>query len=815
MKKLAIILGVFFALLLATIVILPLVVDVDKYRPQIVDAANSQINGKLELGKLTLSLWGKILIRVDGVKLYDAQKNQLISVDNAYVHLPFSSVLSGSPALNFKMEKPQIVVVKNKAGQLNLMTLVKTTPAPKVAPPAAESPKNQPSQAPSEKTATAPVQSSSEPSTAAKAVALPALVTRARLGIELRDALLSYTDQATALKSETKNLNLIIKDLSLGRPMELELWADLDTVMAKVFSVKGPARVKARVAPEFSGAEFKEAKVTMQVDLDDLQISASNAFFKSKGVPANADVALTATQQAVKIEKFKLKFHNAEIAMTADLTQQPTPKVLANIESNEIELGPWVQLIPMMKDYELGGSVKLKANANGPTEKLAYAAQMDLKKITAKAPMLKSKPEINGSIKIITDQVQDLLITMKAPGNDVKLTGKVVSFTAPQVTLNLTSPGLDIDQLVDFPPPAKKTSGISPSPEWITTAHAEPEAAPPANYDLLLEPMRKNPALRALVANIGIDIASMKAKGVVMKAITSKITFKNLVATIEKFDLSVFSGKVAMKASTDLKPTAPTYSLDASIAALDLKQAVTSQMEMFKNTVYGKLSMSAKGTGASFNPTPAKEKLNLKGNLKVTEAVFASLDIGKMVNESIGGALAKVGDKIPGLKGKSLGKLPEKESKYESITSDFSIAGGQFNAPNFYAKAEKNSGVDLKGATSFGLITQAIHARWEVIDTYNLTRARDISVDISGTKVDHILAKGNDPVSFPITVKGTLSQPDYSYAEVAEHFANIALGNVGGAAKQRAQQEVQKRLIENAPAPAKKLLEGLGKKFFR
>ncbi len=49
LKKLGIGLGVLFFLLLVTIITIPFVVDVDKYRPQLLEAANKQINGKLEI----------------------------------------------------------------------------------------------------------------------------------------------------------------------------------------------------------------------------------------------------------------------------------------------------------------------------------------------------------------------------------------------------------------------------------------------------------------------------------------------------------------------------------------------------------------------------------------------------------------------------------------------------------------------------------------------------------------------------------------------------------------------------------------------
>src|SRR4051812_22597495 len=120
MKKLIKVIGIIFVLLVAVAVVVPLFVDVDKYRPQIVQMANERINGKLELGKLSLSLWGQIRIQIAGLTLVDNNGTQLVSVKDAYFHVPFLSILSGSPSLVFKMDNPVVNLVKNKAGKLNV-----------------------------------------------------------------------------------------------------------------------------------------------------------------------------------------------------------------------------------------------------------------------------------------------------------------------------------------------------------------------------------------------------------------------------------------------------------------------------------------------------------------------------------------------------------------------------------------------------------------------------------------------------------------------------------------------------------------------
>jgi hypothetical protein len=165
-----------------------------------------------------------------------------------------------------------------------------------------------------------------------------------------------------------------------------------------------------------------------------------------------------------------------------------------------------------------------------------------------------------------------------------------------------------------------------------------------------------------------------------------------------------------------------------------------------------------------------------------------------MVSEALNGALAKVGDKIPGLKGKKIGGLQDRESRYDYVSSNFTIHGGEFTAPDFVAKASPNKGIDLKGNVAVGLKDQSVKANFDVIDTYNVTHAKDISVNQGGVEVGHILAEGNGPVHFPVSVGCTLAQPCYSYTQVPEYLAKVAANNALGGLKSKAKSEIQNRM---------------------
>jgi hypothetical protein len=306
----------------------------------------------------------------------------------------------------------------------------------------------------------------------------------------------------------------------------------------------------------------------------------------------------------------------------------------------------------------------------------------------------------------------------------------------------------------------------------------------------------------------------IKAYQVRITDILCKLSFKDLAAGMDQCGLNVFSGAVKSDAKIQLKPKMPLYQFDLKVAHLELSQAVESQMALFKNTVTGKANFSVKGNGASFNPAPATSQLKAQGNMKIEQAEFATLDVMKMVKEALTKSIGQIAEKVPGMKGKSLPlNLPDKAAKYEFISSDFTIADAKFNAPNLQAKAAPNQGIDLKGNALVGLKDQSLKAFFDVIDTYNFTRARDLSVEQNGVKVEHILADGNSPVHFPIHVGCTTQAPCYSYTEVPEALSKVALNNVSraltGKAKEEAKKHADTMIKKVAPPSVQDKLKGL------
>ncbi|MBI3534291.1 MAG: hypothetical protein HY072_02215, partial [Deltaproteobacteria bacterium] len=450
LKKLFLGFCVFCLVILIAITAVPFFVNVDQYRPQIVQAVNERINGKLELGKLSLSLWGQIRVEVGGLKLFDTKENQIVSVKDAWFHFPFLSILSGAPTLNFKMIKPELSVVKDKNGSLNVLTLMKQPVAVDTSKTLQEGQKITPQK-----------------------FELPGIVSKAVLGVEVLQALLVYRDVTLSKEPQSvKNLNLRLKNISLEQATELEIWGNIDGSKLKdTLSIRGPFRISGNARPELVQKRFDKITIDLLGNFDDIEVLVPDLFEKKKGVKAQFKAQMQSSFEKASVTAVAT-FFNAEFKVQGSVANFNQPQVEFSIKSNEIALNPWNSLVYSLKSYDLGGVASLEAGINGSAQQLGYKAQVQFKNVTAKAPHLKSQPQIDGAVKVSTNQIESFWVTLKAPGNDLKVQGRLVSFEKPSIEVSVVSAGIDLDQLIDFPRPSKLA-----------------KSATSADYDTMLKPM--------------------------------------------------------------------------------------------------------------------------------------------------------------------------------------------------------------------------------------------------------------------------------------------------------------------------------------
>ncbi len=624
--------GALLLLFVAVAIIVPLVVDVDQYRPQIVAAVNERIQGKLELGRLKLSLWGRIQVRIDGVKLSAA--SPVLSVKDAHFDVPWLSLLKGSPVITLNMNEPEIQVVSDAKGELNVMSLMRSE---------------------SRVDATKPAEPAKPTS-----LVLPAMLVNARLGMELRNAKMRYQDAAKATDLTVRDLNLVLHDVSLSRPMAMELWAQLDSRIGDHLTLKGPVRLGGQAQVAVQNGKLDQVDTQLKLDLDQLEILLPGTFEKRRGTALHADAHFRVGARDLVVESLVGRFFNAELSASGRLSQleekgKPVSVVDLELKSNSIELKDWVSLMPSLKAYEPAGVMSLQFSMNGPSDQLNYQGLIRLDGVTGKHARLKARPTVNGMIRIATDQIEDLALSLKAPGTEMKLKGSVRSFAQPKILLQLTASSMDLDQWVTWPDPKVPAKTGSPQNSKVpatqdvkvvtTSATAvSPVGVTPAeeDNDAMISRLAVLPPVVAASGTLTADLKGVKMKGIPMSAVTAKLSLKNLNAQLESLQASLFGGSLQGTADVKLMPPMPTYRFSFGLSGLELSDAVANQYAAFKDTVRGQLSLKVAGNGTSLNYPKMMAMLQAKGSFRVEKAVFATVDVSKMAFEAVNHAIEGV-----------------------------------------------------------------------------------------------------------------------------------------------------------------------------
>ncbi len=615
----------------------PLWFNVDHYRPEIISVAQKFINGKVDMGKLSLSLWGKLRIKMEGLELTDSQNEKILSAKSIYAEMPIFSIFSLAPSLTLVMDSPEIRVLKDKKGKLNIFNAFYFP-----------SKKEESEKIDKNKRGQIGVKSTSE---------LPKFISRAQLNVKLKRARFFYLDAETDTQSNIKELNVEMTKVSLQKPFAIKVNANLDTRMGSSYAIIGP---------------------------------------------------------------------------------------------------------------------------------MEFLAHIDVKKGL-------------GNFKL------------EAPGIQLETQVKLTSLEQPSGDIEILSQLIDLDQ---WATQGSEVSEVNKEQSSILSRTSITEASSKKSVDKNVSELKANPFVNNAAFNIKSNFKKITNKGISITDLRSQMSFKSGVLFLNSLNFNLLGGEGVGKGEVNLMTSVPSYQFSSEIKEVQLEQVMASKSEILKNLLKGKAYFQIAGKGQGFDPSLAKKQFSGKGTLKVTEARFATLDIGNLLAQGLGESLIKVFEQVPILRGKEISKMGPIESEYEIISSDFSIQNWVFDSPNFQARAKHGKGLDLKGHTQLNLDDCGVKADWQIIDRYNLTRIRDISIEQAGVKIEHILAQGNDPVVFPIQIKGTCKAPQVNYEAMTTALVKVALGNAAKGVAQQITQEISKKLGQELQKRAAKPLQDVLKGIF-
>jgi len=289
----AIIVGCLAVVIIAALLIIPMFVDVQKYKPVIENKVVEATGRPFSVGddlKLSLFPWA-------GISLSELQlgntagfaEKEFVKVKSFEVRVKLLPLISKEIQIKrFVMDGPQIVLVKNKNGRVNWEQSQQQKGAASKKPVPADSP--------------------------AGMGGLP--ISALTVGnFSIKNGSVLWIDHTTNTRKEVKDISLILKDVSLDRPVQLKFTAKLD---------KNPLSLEGTVGPVGNG--FEKGVVPLDLSLKAL---------KQLALHLKGNLENPATTPGVDIDLTVDKFSPRELVAALGQTfpvDTTDPKALSSVD---------------------------------------------------------------------------------------------------------------------------------------------------------------------------------------------------------------------------------------------------------------------------------------------------------------------------------------------------------------------------------------------------------------------------------------------------------------------------------------------------
>ena len=776
MKKVGIVLGCLFGVFVVLAITLPLIIDVDKFRPEIIRVANENINGKLELGKLSLSLWGGVKIRIEKLAVtVRGEKTPVLQTDSAYIGIPFLPLLIFSPRVTAVLEVPKLNIVRKKNGTLNVMDLMAVKPKSKSKRKSKLKSKSTQIQTDGDRSVAAnseartPAAKDKSETTASAASdgppAIPAFVANASIGIRIIQGDLKFIDRQGGGKYRMEGVEVDVRNLGLKETIELYVTLPIEG-KAPGMTLSGPIGMEAQITPILVDNQVKSASGKFKMDGKGFTFSMSNGMVKkTSSMPMSVDMEFDGTENDVRLKNLKMNFAGMELFGKGVFVLSPKMTVQMELTSPKLDLSLLEQLVPMMKEYSLQGLVNLRVKATGPPEKLRIKGEMNLTKGSVAYPSLLKKPLailMNATFSERSMNLSKLLIT--GPDSDMNLTGSVTNFMKPQFNFNLKSKKINVDKMLKMGTTAqvRSTREKALALLLIPTAYAAKSRAKPMLKNPMAE-MGKNKIMMGMAGKFAGKIGTLMAKGAPITNISVVVKLAKLQLNVEKAYLETFGGKVTSNFKADLKSVGLNYSTQGSVKGISAAKALTTYFPTYKDTLDGKASAKWNLSGKIFPDSIRIRSISGTANLSAVDGAFRTVD----VQDSI----AKIMQKVPFLKGRRSPKLDE---GFKSLNADLRFKGGVIDV-NPINVVGRGRGFTIKGKSKI---------------QENLTQETYVDVYDPNRLLPKDISDGKGP-ALALRITGSLMEPKTDYGYTVSRLAKKAIQNRG---KQAVSKGIQRLL---------------------
>lgn len=593
------IIGSLLALLILAAIVVPFLVDLSSFKPQIQELVAEKVHARLDFTSARLHLLPTVGVKLEKVLVEntdpDFNGTRLFAVDSVMVHAKILPLLTGKLVGEVVIKSPEFTLAR-KGLKNNLTALAKpaqpgaaqTAPAPTATPAPGK---------PTDAKAQADIMAMIKEKVLIEAVTIDGA------DITIRDV---ATPEAQAKEPvKIRDLNIKVTNIGLDRDIAIAIDTNVDVNEAGA-SVKGPIRMNKIVHVTMGGNGLEKATFSGKLSYDDLAINFRDAFVKAAGIPLNIAFQGAFVPNDFSLQQLIVNFHNLKVEAMAHVIDFKDPRLSATLKVANENLASLGDVLPKHRDMLINGQLHLDAGAEGTISKLdtfAIRLAMDTK--------------LTGT---------DLAVKLATTG--------VMPFKG---SLSVNSQKIDVDALLKpfmkpgTTPPAVAAKPTVAAPAADTKAPAgAPQTAPAKDFEL-------TPEQKALIvgtnAEIRVNLREVIYAALKLTNIRLDVDQKNLVSSLQQFNIDGFGGKIAAKGKANLGDAPISFDGDFKMTDIHPEQVMLVVKPEHKDLLIGRMNLDLGVRGRGTTVPTLNRTLNGAGSFKFNEGQLNTPSIAAKMQE--------------------------------------------------------------------------------------------------------------------------------------------------------------------------------------
>ncbi|HVO95094.1 MAG TPA: AsmA family protein, partial [Terriglobales bacterium] len=306
--------------------------------------------------------------------------------------------------------------------------------------------------------------------------------------VNISDGDIHYLDKKDGSDLRVRQIDLEVEDFAYDEPFSIKL-------AAAVFADKQNVKLKTKVGPIGTGADFAQVPLNGELELDPLDMSQlnkalprlkkslpkelglsgvfsvkslkfngklkdlglngsidgtrgalryGNSFQKAAGIPLTLTTDVHVKDDKISIRTGQLKLYNLKAAAAGDVQLGNTTMVNLSLNSEPAALDGWEKIFPAVERYQLTGNMEVKATVRGKVGQGAapeVRGTLTLKRASAKPPDF-PKPIENLDTTISFNgqraDVKDMTLTLGK--STIRLAATIDQFSPLTLSYKMSTP---------------------------------------------------------------------------------------------------------------------------------------------------------------------------------------------------------------------------------------------------------------------------------------------------------------------------------------------------------------------------------------